>query len=115
MTGTRFGRAQKNPKKPETVCRLVGDIMGTNKPFHGTKAMRAGSRNEHATFTYYRGQLLPLGSMLEKTGLWINKNHSWLAASPDGLIKQDGAIIGVLEIQIVRQVSARLLENCQCD
>ena len=36
---------------------------------------------------------------VRKSGLWIDTSKGWLACSPDGVIEEDGALVGVLEIK----------------
>lgn len=73
-----------------------------------------GKKNEiNALREYGKEMNIPLGL----SGLWINKKYVHLAASPDGLIFNDGKLEGILEVKclkILRLHSVADVINDEC-
>ncbi len=91
LTGSNIGTALGvNPyKKPADLMRqLVREWHGAESEFKGNVATEWGTANEaNATIDL---EMFHLAAPVEETGLHVHPEHEWLAASPDGLIGDDG-------------------------
>jgi putative phage-type endonuclease len=95
-------------KTPKAAWR---EIMGqqteaeqrTNGP--GTPA-HFGTLFEPAARLAYEAKT---GAWVEETGLWISDEHPWLGASVDGLIRENGVIVGALECKAPEFCSHKIL------
>lgn len=63
------------------------EIMGTEPPEQGNRAMEWGLRYESAARLDYE---VETGNIVVPCGFFVHPNLEWLGASPDGLIGDDG-------------------------
>lgn len=90
------------------VCPYMGPLAAFNKITGRTETpdnyhMQRGRENEpHARVAYE----VQTGNLVWESGLWQHPQHEWLAASPDGLVGDDG----LLEIKCPAEAVA---EVCQ--
>jgi putative phage-type endonuclease len=91
LTGSNIGTALGvNPyKKPADLMRqMVREWHNADSEFKGNVATEWGTANEaNATIEL---EMFHLAAPIEETGLHVHPVHEWLAASPDGLIGDDG-------------------------
>ncbi len=91
LTGPNIGTALcVNPyKKPADLMRqMVREWHGAESEFKGNVATEWCTANEaNATSEL---EMFHLSAPVEETGLHVHPDHEWLAASPDGLIGDDG-------------------------
>ncbi len=91
LTGSNIGAALGvNPyRKPADLMRqMVREYHGAESEFEGNVATEWGVANEaNATIDL---EMFHLSAPVEETGLHVHPEHEWLAASPDGLIGDDG-------------------------
>ena len=70
----------------------TGRVGGGDERWEGNDHTRRGNALEDTARDFYTAKL---GTEVMRTGLFIHKAHAWLAASPDGLVGDNG----VLEIK----------------
>jgi len=92
VTGSRIGAVlgiDKN-KTPDDVMRgMVRDYVGEDQEFTGNEATEHGNTHEDDAIDCYEALT---GCHVKYTGQHIHKDYGWLAASPDGLVGNDGLI-----------------------
>lgn len=92
LTGSNIGAALGvNPwKTPNDLIRsMVRDAHGAESEFNGNIATEYGTLHEPLALMDYLGKT---GNHVEECGFIVHPDHSWLGASPDGLISADGLI-----------------------
>ena len=62
--------------------------------------LRWGIEHEDIARDIYSARVQKLGCTLVKSGVWIDIERGWLAASPDGLVfNSSGKLVGIIEIK----------------
>lgn len=92
ITGSRVGAILGvNPyQSADDVMRdMVREHFGAEKEFKGNAATDHGTQMEPVALAFYESKS---GNTVEETGLVKHDKHSWLGASPDGLIGIDGGL-----------------------
>ncbi|XP_063229291.1 uncharacterized protein LOC134534727 isoform X1 [Bacillus rossius redtenbacheri] len=86
LTASNFGRIC-NMKKSTKRAKSVVNILYSR--FSGTEATRYGLENEHSAIQDFE---VNFGKKVARCGLFVDKEHPWLAATPDGLVGDDGIL-----------------------
>ena len=78
-------------------------------PCYPTAAMRYGIKHEADARKGYQAHMPSIGEEVEITdsGFVVNADHSWLGASPDGVVAVDGVAQRLLEIKCPYQLKDR--------
>ncbi|XP_005484912.1 uncharacterized protein LOC135451752 [Zonotrichia leucophrys gambelii] len=91
-----------NSKTDEVPKSYLKEVVGSGSKVQ-TPAMSWGIRNEKVAVEAYKQKLQKGGKpvQVEDCGLFIHPEKSWLAASPDGIIKDPatGKDLGLLEVK----------------
>ena len=62
--------------------------------------LRWGIEHEDIALDIYSAHVQKLGCTVVKSGVWIDIERGWLAASPDGLVlNSNGELVGIIEIK----------------
>ncbi|KAG5879523.1 hypothetical protein JTB14_029889 [Gonioctena quinquepunctata] len=86
ITASLFGRVFKG-NKPETMKKIALDI--TNPPQFKSAATEYGKATEKYALKSYE---IEKGVQCSPSGLHIHRDHQYIAASPDGLVGNNGVI-----------------------
>lgn len=105
LTASNFGRIVKLLDKTNRA-NVVKDLLYST--FKGNIYTEYGQQNEHIAIRCFE-QIT--GKKVEKSGLVVHKSYPYLAASPDGIIVQENAIIEVKCPYKARESSVE--EACQ--
>ena len=100
LTTCNFGEIIQ--RRPATkVTKFVKRLLYTE--FRGTSYTRYGIQEENATLLEYEIEKSSNGSAVKvkKAGLHIHPEHSFLAASTDGLVTVGENVVGLLEVKNV--------------
>ncbi|XP_065067515.1 uncharacterized protein LOC135693068 [Rhopilema esculentum] len=98
LTSSLFGRILRRRENvfPKSILDQIakrGDGTGPN-----TAGLQWGIEKEKVALERYKTEFCHQGNVVE-CGLMINPKWPWLGASPDGLIIQDGMLVGGIEIK----------------
>ncbi|KAJ3117768.1 Centromere/kinetochore protein zw10 [Nowakowskiella sp. JEL0407] len=85
--------------KEETILNLQRDILKVSYDALIVPAVVNGHVNKNVAFQFYYNNFLPPSMTLKKSGIWIDRWNTWLAASPDGLLYDGEELVGILEIK----------------
>ncbi|XP_078329794.1 uncharacterized protein LOC144624228 [Crassostrea virginica] len=102
LTASNYGKiVRRNPKLK--VTPLVKDLLYSN--FKGNRCTVKGLQEERNTIHEYILKKAELGHnvTVEPVGLIVNRQHKFLAASPDGKVKDSNGDIGLIEIKNLLQ------------
>ncbi|XP_076257147.1 uncharacterized protein LOC143194338 isoform X1 [Rhynchophorus ferrugineus] len=89
LTASNFGRIYKLLDKTNRANTVKSLLYST---FKGTAATRYGQDNEDEAIELFE---LITGKVVAKSGLVIHKDYPFLAASPDGIIFEENALVEV--------------------
>ena len=88
LTGSNFAAAMGlNPYQSKQ--KLYRQLIGEDPPFDGNEMTQWGLDHEDDAVTAYEAHT---GVFVVKTGFWSYPDPSYLGASPDGLVSDDGLI-----------------------
>ncbi len=92
ITGSRVAAAlgtDKYKTRDDLMREMVREHFNAEREFTGNEATEHGNKHEDDAIDLYEQQT---GNGIKYTGQHIHPEHEWLAASPDGLIGEDGLI-----------------------
>ena len=92
ITGSRVAAAlglDKYKTRDDLMREMVREHFGAEREFTGNEATAHGNAHEDDAIDLYERQT---GRGIKYTGQHIHPEHEWLAASPDGLVGDDGLI-----------------------
>ncbi len=98
LTASIFGRIVRRRENifPKSIIEQIGKGIETRKL--KTAALQWGIDNEKVALAKYKQEFSESYQVIE-CGLMINPKWPWLGASPDGLLAQDGTLVGGVEIK----------------
>jgi putative phage-type endonuclease len=92
ITGSRIGAVlglSPYSTRADVMREMVREYFGAEREFSGNVATAYGSDRESAAKADYE---LMTGQKVQEVGLIVHPVHDWLAASPDGLVGDDGGV-----------------------
>lgn len=92
ITGSRVGAILgDNPyqSRDDVLRDMVREHFGAEREFQGNEATEYGTKHEPDARSAYESET---GNLVEEVGLIVHPVFDWLAASPDGLIDDDGSV-----------------------
>lgn len=92
ITGSRVAAAlgiDKYKTRDDLMREMVREHFNAEREFTGNEATEHGNKHEDDAIDLYEQQT---GNGIKYTGQHIHPKHEWLAASPDGLVGDDGLI-----------------------
>ena len=93
VTGSNVGAILGlNPwrTQDDVLRQMVRDYHRAEPEFTGNAATEWGSFHESGAIFEYT---METGNVVTECGLYVHPDHEWLAASPDGIVEQVGAIL----------------------
>lgn len=76
-------------KREDTLREMVRETLGAEREFTGNVATTWGSKFEDEARQAYEAHT---GSLVIETGMHVHPNINYLAASPDGLVDENGLV-----------------------
>lgn len=101
LTASKFGTVAK--RLPHTHCHNLVKSILIDRPLH-TEAVTFGRDNEENVLKLYEEKT---STQVTRSGLFIDMEHPFLGASPDGLVNDDGLV----EIKCLHSVKEQDLIN----
>ena len=92
ITGSRVAAAlglDKYKTRDDLMREMVREHFNAEREFLGNEATEHGNKHEDDAIDLYEQQT---GNGIKYTGQHIHPDYDWLAASPDGLVGDDGLI-----------------------
>ena len=92
ITGSRVAAAlgvDKYKTRDDLMREMVREHFNAEREFTGNEATAHGNAHEDDAIDLYEQQI---GESIKYTGQHIHPDYGWLAASPDGLVGEDGLI-----------------------
>lgn len=92
ITGSRVGAIlglSKYRTRDDVLREMVRQHFGAPPEFAGNAATEYGQAHEADAIDAYEQRF---GTLVEPSGLVVHPDYDWLAASPDGLVGDDGMI-----------------------
>ena len=98
LTSSLFGRILRRRENvfPKSILDQIAKRRDGTGP--NTAGLQWGIEKEKVALERYKTEFCHQGNVVE-CGLMINPKWPWLGASPDGLIIQDGMLVGGIEIK----------------
>ena len=92
ITASRVGAIlglSKYRSRSDVLRQMVREYLGAEPEFISNEATRYGEAHEGDAINAYEQRY---GTLVMPSPLVVHPHHSWLAASPDGLVSSDGLV-----------------------
>ena len=103
-------------KDSTSPSKAIQEVLGYNT-VHATKQMKEGLRQEQAIMDKYireKNKNCNSNVTVERCGFFVSKTHSFLGASPDGIVcdpEANGETTGLIEMKYIQTLDSETLED----